>query len=136
MKMLAALALLSVSAAPSLALADPLILNVDVGATTGDVMVAVYDSQAAYDGGRAVRVARIDVGGGARSASFDLPAGDYAIKAFHDVDGDGQMNKNPFGMPTEPFAFSNNAKGNMGPASWDDARFDVSGATVHALTLR
>lgn len=136
MKMLAALALLSAAAAPSLAMADPLTLNVEVGATTGDVMVAVYDSQAAYDADRAVRVARIDVEGGARTAAFDLPAGTYAIKAFHDVDGDGRMGRNPFGMPNEPYAFSNNAKGNMGPASWDGARFDVSGATVHALTLR
>lgn len=136
MKILAALALLSLSAAPSLALADELTLNVEVGATTGAVMVAVFDSQAAYDAGRPLRAARIDVAGGARGARFDLPAGDYAIKAFHDVDGDGQMNKNPFGMPTEPYAFSNNTVGNMGPAQWDQARFAVAGATTHTLTLR
>lgn len=134
MKMLAALALLSLSSVP--ALADELTVNVDVGATTGDVMVAVFDSQAAYDAGRPMRAVRIDVAGGARNATIDLPAGDYAIKAFHDVDGDGQMNKNPFGMPTEPYAFSNNAKGNMGPAPWDQARFAVAGATAHALTFR
>jgi len=83
-----------------------------------------------------VRVARIDVAGGQRSATVALPAGDYAIKAFHDVDGDGQMGKNPFGMPTEPFAFSNNAVGNMGPAQWGQARFTVSGATAQTLSLR
>lgn len=138
MKTLAALALLSVSAAaaPSLALADPLTVNVEVGATTGAVMVAVFDGQAAYDASRPLRAARIDVAAGERSATVDLPAGDYAIKAFHDVDGDGQMGKNPFGMPTEPYAFSNNAVGNMGPAQWGQARFAVSGATTHALTLR
>lgn len=134
MKMLAALALLSLSSVP--ALADELTVNVDVGATTGDVMVAVFDSQAAYDAGRPMRAVRIDVAGGARAATVDLPAGDYAIKAFHDVDGDGLMNKNPFGMPTEPYAFSNNAKGNMGPAPWGEARFAVAGATTHALTFR
>lgn len=134
MKMLAALALLSLSSVP--ALADELTVNVDVGATTGDVMVAVFDSQAAYDAGRSMRAVRIDVAGGARAATVDLPAGAYAIKAFHDVDGDGQMNKNPFGMPTEPYAFSNNAKGNMGPAPWGEARFAVAGATIHALTFR
>lgn len=134
MKMLAALALLSLSSVP--ALADELTVNVDVGATTGDVMVAVFDSQTAYDAGRPMRAVRIDVAGGARSATVDLSAGDYAIKAFHDVDGDGQMNKNPFGMPTEPYAFSNNAKGNMGPAPWGEARFAVAGATTHALTFR
>jgi len=134
MKILAALALLSLSSVP--ALADDLTVNVDVDATTGAVLVAVFDSQAAYDASRPVRVARIDVAGGQRSATVALPAGDYAIKAFHDVDGDGQMGKNPFGMPTEPFAFSNNAVGNMGPAQWGQARFTVSGATAQTLSLR
>ena len=50
--------------------------------------------------------------------------------------GDGQMNRNPFGMPTEPYAFSNNAVGNMGPADWDRARFAVSGPTAQTITLR
>ncbi|KAK0348276.1 hypothetical protein LTR94_037884, partial [Friedmanniomyces endolithicus] len=80
-------------------------------------MVALFDSQAAYDEGRSVRQAVVDVAAGQRTAAFDgLPDGDYAVRAFHDVNGDGRMNTNPFGMPTEPYAFSNNARGNMGPA--------------------
>ena len=70
-------------------------------------------------------------------ATFEnLPAGDYAVKAFHDVDGDGEMDTNPFGMPTEPYAFSNNAVGNMGPARWDRARFAVSGETTQTISIR
>ncbi|WP_371514874.1 DUF2141 domain-containing protein [Brevundimonas denitrificans] len=58
------------------------------------------------------------------------------MRAFHDVNGDGEMNTNPFGMPTEPFGFSNNAVGNMGPASWARAHFAVSGETRQTITLR
>jgi uncharacterized protein (DUF2141 family) len=29
-------------------------------------------------------------------------------------------------MPTEPYAFSNNAHGAMGPAAWGDAMFTVT----------
>jgi len=65
----------------------------------------------------------------------DLPAGDYAMKAFHDVDGDGRMATNPFGMPTEPFAFSNNAVGNMGPAGWDRAHFSAAGSVAQTINL-
>lgn len=109
----------------------------NLGAETGQVMIALFDSQAAYDGGRPVRVAALPVSGREARAVFDaLPAGEYGMKAFHDIDGDGQMNANPFGMPTEPFAFSNNAVGNMGPAGWDRARFTVSGATVQTIELR
>ena len=57
------------------------------------------------------------------------------MKAFHDVDDDGAMATNPFGMPIEPYAFSNNAVGNMGPAGWDRAHFSVSGDTVQTINL-
>ena len=113
-------------------------ITFDVGAEDGVIMAALFDSEGAWDGGGApVRAAMVDVAGGERVARFEgLPPGDYALRAFHDVNGDGQMNANPFGMPTEPFAFSNNAVGNMGPASWDRARFAVSGETRQTITLR
>ncbi|MGH7028741.1 DUF2141 domain-containing protein [Brevundimonas sp.] len=113
-----------------------LTLTFETGAETGAVMVALYDSEAAYEDGAPTRVARVDVAAGQREAVFDLPAGAYGMKAFHDVDGDGKMNVNPFGMPTEPYAFSNNAVGNMGPAKWDRARFEVSGATAQTIRIR
>ncbi|MEP7005891.1 MAG: DUF2141 domain-containing protein [Sphingomonas bacterium] len=92
---------------------------------TGSVMIALYDA-AGWTGGKPIRVAMADAAAAAPSVSIaDLPPGRYGIKAFHDVDGDGKMGTNPFGMPTEPFAFSNDAKGNRGPASWDAASFEV-----------
>ena len=112
-------------------------LDFDTAAPTGKVMVALYDSEAAYSGGAPVAHAKVDLAAGEHSADFaDQPAGDYAAKTFHDVDGDGKMNTNPFGMPTEPFAFSNNARGNMGPARWDAAHFNASGAVEQTITLR
>jgi uncharacterized protein (DUF2141 family) len=55
---------------------------------------------------------------------------------FHDVNGDGRMNTNPFGIPTEPYAFSNNARGQFGPASWADAVFTVEAAeTTQQINL-
>ena len=134
---LAAAALLV--SAPAFAETAPTTITLDFEtvATTGKVMVVLYDSEAAYSGGAPVAQAMIDVGAGQHSATFaDLPAGHYAAKSFHDVDGDGKMNTNPFGMPTEPFAFSNNARGNMGPARWDAARFAASGPVTQTIVLR
>ena len=132
-------AALALTAAPAFAQdASDITFTFQVGQPTGAVMVALFDSEAAYDGeGGPVRVARLEVSGGTVEAVFEgLPAGDYAMKAFHDVDGDGEMDANPFGMPTEPYGFSNNAVGNMGPASWERARFTVSGATAQTISLR
>lgn len=113
-------------------------ITFDVGAEEGVIMAALFDSEEAWDGGgAAVRGVRIDVAGGERVARFEgLPPGDYALRAFHDVNSDGEMNANPFGMPTEPYGFSNNAVGNMGPASWERAHFAVSGEARQTITLR
>ena len=133
-----AVAALLAFAAPAFAQSadNRLTLTFETGAGTGAIMVALYDSEAAYEGGAPARVARVDVAAGQHEAVFDLPAGAYGVKAFHDVNGNGKMDVNPFGMPTEPFAFSNNAVGNMGPAKWDRARFEVSGATAQTIRIR
>lgn len=121
------------------ALAQPegvLTVTFETGADTGAVMFGLYDATT-YDGGQPIRGARLDVAAGQRTATFEgLAPGEYAIKAFHDVNGDGEMNRNPFGMPTEPYAFSNNAVGNMGPASWDRARFTVERSTTQTISIR
>tara|TARA_R110000782_G_scaffold13786_3_gene40496 strand:- start:211 stop:633 length:423 start_codon:yes stop_codon:yes gene_type:complete len=131
-------ALTLATAAPALA-AEPsrLTLTFETGVSTGAVMVALFDSEAAWSGGAPVRAVRLDVSAGQRTITFDdLPAGDYGMKAFHDVNGDGEMNTNPFGMPIEPYAFSNNAVGNMGPARWEQARFTVTGTAAQTISIR
>jgi uncharacterized protein (DUF2141 family) len=104
----------------------------------GAVMGAVFDSEDAYNGkGAPVRQIMVKADKAEVAAELaGLAPGRYAIKLFHDIDGDMKMGTNPFGMPTEPFAFSNNAKGNMGPAKWADAAFEVkAGANVQSITI-
>ena len=141
-----AAAALLLSAAPALAQSadtNKVVLTFETGARTGMVMVALYNTAAAYNGegrdadaNRAVATTAISASGRVVATFDNLPAGEYAVKAFHDVNGDGQMNTNPFGLPTEPYAFSNNAVGNMGPARWDRAHFAVSGETAQTISIR
>ena len=141
LRLAATVAALMVTAAPALAQSadSRIVLTFETGARTGTVMVALFDSAAAYDGasGRPVAATAVPASGRAVVATFEnLTAGDYAVKAYHDVNGDGEMNTNPFGMPIEPYAFSNNAVGNMGPARWDRAHFAVSGETTQTISIR
>ena len=137
MKTLVLAAALALTAAPAFAQDGSVTLTFDVGAETGGIMVALYNSAGTYAGGAPLRTGRVDVAAGDRSVTFDgLAAGDYAMKSFHDVDNDGAMDTNPFGIPTEPYAFSNNAVGNMGPASWERAHFPVDGAVAQSITIR
>jgi len=115
----------------------PVTLTVtDISEHKGALMVAVYDA-AGYDTDKPVTGLSVPVTAGSASTTFELPAGTYGIKLFHDVDGDGKMGMNPFGMPTEPFAFSNSAPAQFGPAKWDAAKFDVAAPTAtHTIKLQ
>lgn len=49
-----------------------------------------------------------------------LPAGTYAVVVIHDQNNNGDLDMGMMG-PTEKYGFSNNAKGNFGPASFSQA---------------
>ncbi len=62
--------------------------------------------------------------------SLDLPDGDYALSVFQDKDEDGALKSNWIGIPREPVAISNNAKGSMGAPEFKDAKFQIAGQPV------
>jgi uncharacterized protein (DUF2141 family) len=104
----------------------------------GAVMFVLSAGEAAYDGKAApAGQAMLPATAASVSQTFrGLAPGRYGIKAFHDLDGDGKMGSNPFGMPTEPFAFSNNAPASMGPPGWGAASFEVkAGDNTHVITM-
>jgi uncharacterized protein (DUF2141 family) len=116
--------------------ASALTLNLDCGSSEGRVMIQVFNSEDAYEG-RGAPVRQLAATPGQPVRLEGLAPGRYAIKSFHDVNGNGKMDANPFGMPTEPFAFSNNARGSMGPAAWADAAFEIGAdGAVQTLTLK
>ncbi|MFV8834705.1 DUF2141 domain-containing protein [Aquisalimonas sp.] len=99
---------------------------------TGHLMVALYDDEAAFDArDGAVEEIRKSVDGECVVLTFTgVSAGDYAIAAFQDLDGDGELNTNLVGMPREPWGFSRDASGGMGPPDFGDAAFTVDGDAV------
>jgi len=56
----------------------------------------------------------------------NVKLGEYALQLFHDVNNDFKLQTNLMGIPTEPFAFSNNAKGKFGPPKFEQAAFEVT----------
>lgn len=103
--------------------------------TTGAVMIGVFAGEDDYENGTGVAGARVDVTGTTATTTIEgLAPGAYGLKMYHDVNGNGEMDTNPFGMPTEPYAFSNNAKGRFGPAKWDKASFEIiAGENTHDI---
>ncbi|MCP4442118.1 MAG: DUF2141 domain-containing protein [Aureispira sp.] len=48
----------------------------------------------------------------------NLPKGIYAISTYHDVNENGKLDTNFWGIPKEPYGFSNNPRIFMGPPSF------------------
>jgi uncharacterized protein (DUF2141 family) len=130
--------LLMVAAAP--AHAGSLTVEISgIGQTTGIIMVALekssddFDREPFFTPKYQSRV--LPAATKPHQATFEVPAGTYAIKVFHDTNGNGILDTNFFGVPTEPYGFSNGARPTFGPASFDEAKFTVreSAQTVRIM---
>ena len=95
----------------------------------GDVRVALHrqvpDGDFPGDAGVVAATIRAAAPGAVRVVFADLAPGDYAVAAFHDADGDGELATNFLGMPTEGYGFSNGAVGFMGPPGFEAAAVRV-----------
>lgn len=138
-RILFAVALAAAQPLPALAGQQGATLTIELQVKThqGRVMIAIYD-EAGWQGGKPVRVAMADAAPARVAAEIaGLAPGRYAVKLFQDLDGDGRMGSNPFGMPTEPFGFSRDAMGAAGQPAWADAAFEVTAAgATQTITLR
>lgn len=65
-----------------------------------------------------------------------LPPGEYALSLYQDVNGNGRLDTGTFGIPQEPYGFSNNAKGVMGPPSYKQCLFTLREDTVMEIELQ
>jgi uncharacterized protein (DUF2141 family) len=67
----------------------------------------------------------------------NIPAGQYAVQAFHDENSNGDIDRAMFGIPKEGVGFSRNARIRMSPPKWQDAVFTHTGrAEVIGFDLR
>ena len=55
----------------------------------------------------------------------NLDPGRYAIILVHDENGNGKLDTNALGVPTEPYGFSNNVRGFLGPPAFKEAVMQV-----------
>lgn len=101
----------------------------------GEIMVAVFNQKTPWLK-QALMSQKVAAKGTAVEVKFEnLPDGDYAISAIHDLNANGGLDTNAIGMPTEPYGFSNDAAGNFGPPSFEQAKFSVDQAKK-SISLR
>jgi uncharacterized protein (DUF2141 family) len=115
-------------------------LTIEISGITpdrGKVYVAVYDDPETFPISGRQRVGQILAAGDRRlTVHFDLPPGRYAAVAFQDFNGNGILDKNFFGIPKEPYGFSNGAHGSAGPPKFSAAAVTLERDAATSIALK
>ena len=131
----------SAAFAPALVSAETLSITIaDIRESEGRLMIQVANSEKGFefseDSAAPPPVAISQLAeAGEMTFEVTLPPGIYGARVLHDLNGNGEMDSNFVGIPKEPWAFSNNATGRLGPAKWQDAKFEISGDTAVEIRL-
>lgn len=92
----------------------------------GLLRLALCPSKEAYDTEKGCETLSVPANGRTVRCSFgSVKPGTYAVKVFHDINSDGELNTSWIGWPQEPYGFSNDAPVNMGPPSFKLAAITV-----------
>ncbi|MDD2929995.1 MAG: DUF2141 domain-containing protein [Sideroxydans sp.] len=67
----------------------------------------------------------------------DIPAGEYAVAVYADMNGSGKLDSNFIGIPNEPTGASRDAASHYGPPKFKDAVFAIGdGTTMQTIHIK
>lgn len=89
----------------------------------GALRIAVFESSEGFPKPeQSTSTTVVESDGDQAEFSLKLPVNHpLAIAVFQDLDGNKVITKNGFGIPTEPYGFSNKARGVLGPPTFQQA---------------
>ncbi len=96
---------------------------VGIKKNTGKVFLALYDKEETFLKSNSKGIKATVENKKAIAQFKGLKKGTYAVSFFHDENDNNKMDTKIFGIPKEPYGFSNNATGFMGPPKFEDAKF-------------
>lgn len=91
----------------------------------GTIWVGVYDNpKHLFDQDKAiVKGKKVSQTGRTYLSVNQLEYGNYVVAVFHDINGNGKLDQNAFGVPTEPYAFSKSPKSKWRLPTFDEIKF-------------
>jgi uncharacterized protein (DUF2141 family) len=116
------------ASAPSAAGAVDLTVTVNgIRNASGSVSAGIFNSESSF-GKASETFASFRLKATQGSVGFtihDLPPGQYAVTAYHDENGNGRLDFDPIGVPTEGYGVSNDAREPLAPPRFAKAAFQV-----------
>ena len=102
----------------------------------GKLSVALFDRATGFpqEDARAVHRGSVDLAGrtipegGIEIVLPGVEAGSYALVVLHDENGNGRLDRNFLGMPTEGYGVSNDARNRFGPPKFAEAVIEIGAA--------
>ncbi len=143
LKIVAAAALLC-SCGLSRAAAAELTVTIDnLRSDQGQLLLCVFSAESSdreafpdCTKGRPVRQSKESIRGGKVIVAYKgLKDGIYAVAAIHDENGNGALDTNFLGIPSEGICISNNPR-LLGKPVFDEARFEIKGKTAITVSAK
>jgi uncharacterized protein (DUF2141 family) len=109
----------------------------NVATNVGLVRVALYESEKDFLK-TAIKTQSIQADGDEIVFVFEnIHSGDYALSSYHDKNSNAKLDTNWVGVPSEPYGFSNDARGMFGLPSFNEAKFSVKeGSNLAELKVK
>jgi uncharacterized protein (DUF2141 family) len=136
--LLTAVLVLAFRAAPATA-ADVTVIVDQIESAQGKVYVTLWGSKETWldDQKSLQNIGEPAAVGAVTFMLRDVAPGRYAIATFHDENGNGQMDFNFIGYPTEGYAFSHDIRPFLSAPSFESCAFDVGiddlAVTIHMV---
>ena len=103
--------------------------------TRGTLNCRLFTKAADFPDGEGILTIRVPIAGQNTSCSFpNIEPGSYAIAVVHDENGNGKLDKNFVGVPSEGYGVSNNKTYALSAPKWNESTFTLS--TNESKTLK
>lgn len=109
-----------------------MVIVTNIGVLEGHMHIGIYnDPEVFLEIGEEYLISRTKVNGSEMIIPISsLDIGSYAISLFHDVDSNEEIEKNFFGIPKEPYGFSQNYKPKFRAPKFSECSFVYDGKQI------
>ena len=105
--------------------------------TRGTLNCRLFTKAADFPDGEGIVTLRVPITGSNTSCSFsNVEPGTYAIAVVHDENGNGKLDKNFVGVPSEGYGVSNNKTYALSAPKWDESSFAIGATESKALLVK
>ncbi len=97
----------------------------------GNIMLLIKDSNEKEVASRVLLISK-----GKALVQIPLQSGAYGISAYHDENANEELDMNFLGAPTEPYGFSNDARGIFGKPEFEETLINVNASKTVTFELK